>query len=82
VIPDVARPPKLYMVTVPGLRVTSDFSVVHDRLLDDFPGIRDVLPTTIKATLLIVYVGRANLEAWLERAGDAVRWRSQRAGNG
>jgi hypothetical protein len=78
----VARSHKLYMVTVPGLRVTSDFSAVHDRLLDDFPGIVDVLPTTIKATLLIVYDGRPNLGAWLERAGDAVLWRSTRAGNG
>jgi len=68
------------MVTVPGLRVTSDFATVRDRLLDDFPGVLDVLPTTIKATLLIVYDGPANLDAWLERAGDEVAWRHRSAG--
>ena len=68
------------MVTVPGLRVTSDFASVRDRLLDDCPGVLDVLPTTIKATLLIVYEGRVNLDAWLERAGDEVVWRHRSAG--
>jgi hypothetical protein len=76
----VARSDKLYMVTVPGLRVTSDFASVHDRLLDDFPGVLDVLPTTIKATLLIVYEGRSNLDGWLERASDEVAWRHRSAG--
>ena len=69
----MARSHKLYMVTVPGLRVTSDFASVRDRLLDDCPGVLDVLPTTIKAT-------RVNLDAWLERAGDEVVWRHRSAG--
>jgi hypothetical protein len=43
--------PRLYMVTLPGLDVKSDWRVVHDRLLDDFPKVSDVLPTTTPATL-------------------------------
>jgi hypothetical protein len=54
------------MLTVPGLNVASDWAAVHDRLLDDFPGITDILATTMTATLLIVYEGDANVDAWLE----------------
>jgi len=60
------------MVTVPGLRVASDWAAVHDRLLDDFPGITDVLATTMPATLLIVYEGDANVDGWLEGISDGI----------
>jgi hypothetical protein len=46
--------PRLYMITVPGLEVKSDWRIVHDRLLDDFPLVDDVLPTTTPETLLIL----------------------------
>jgi hypothetical protein len=59
--------PQLYMITVPGLDVRSDWATVHDRLLDDFPRITDVLATTMPATLLIVYEGRPDADAWLQR---------------
>jgi len=62
----------LYMVTVPGLRVKSDWAIVHDRLLDDFPQIADVLPTTMSGTLLIVYQGRAEVDAWLDGISEAI----------
>jgi hypothetical protein len=58
--------PRLFMVTVPGLSVASDWAAVHDRLLDDFTEVTDVLATTISATLLIVYEGDAHIDAWLE----------------
>jgi hypothetical protein len=48
---------KLRSLTLPGLDVRSDWRAVHDRLLDDFPAIDDVLPTTMVATLLIAYRG-------------------------
>jgi hypothetical protein len=70
--------PKLYMVTVPGLDVKSDWPTVHDRLLDDFPDVTDVLATTIPATLLIVYRGPENIEAWWHRMSDAI---TSRRGN-
>ncbi len=76
--------PQLYMLTVPGLDVKSDWSGVHDRLLDDYPDITDVLATTMTATLLIVYEGAADLDGWLHGVEQAVlsrrlsaaRWRS------
>jgi hypothetical protein len=33
--------------------VKLDWAAVHDRLLDDFPQVTDVLATTMTATLLI-----------------------------
>ena len=57
---------KLYSVTLPGLDVRFDWRAIHDRLLDDFVGIDDVLPTTMAATLLIVYQGPPQIERWLD----------------
>jgi hypothetical protein len=73
--------PQLYMLTVPGLRVTSDWAVVHDHLLDDFPDVTDVLATTMTATLLIVYEGDANVDAWLEVIGDGILRRRRSVGS-
>lgn len=73
--------PRLFMLTVPGLKVAVDWEAVHDRLLDDFPGITDVLATTMTATLLIVYEGDADVDAWLEGISDGILSRRIRAGN-
>jgi hypothetical protein len=73
--------PRLLMLTVPGLKVASDCGAVHDRLLDDFPGITDVLATTMTATLLIVHEGDADVDAWLEGITDGILSRRLRAGN-
>ncbi len=73
--------PRLFMLTVPGLRVASHWAAVHDRLLDDFPGITDVLATTMAATLLIVYQGDASVDAWLESVSDGILSRSISVGN-
>jgi hypothetical protein len=72
--------PRLYMLTVPGLKVTTDWASVHDRLLDDFPDVIDVLATTMPATLLIAYAGEANIAAWLEGISDGILHRRARAG--
>jgi hypothetical protein len=58
--------PRLFMFTVPGLKVASDWLTVHDRLLDAFPEVIDVLATTMPETLLIVYQGELNIDDWLE----------------
>jgi hypothetical protein len=58
--------PQLYMLTVPDLEVTSDWRAVHDRLLDDFGQIEDVLATTMPETLLITYHGVSDVDGWLE----------------
>jgi hypothetical protein len=63
---------RLYMITVPGLEVKSDWAIVHDRLLDDFPRVTDVLATTMPATILIVYRGRAEIDGWLDTVSDTI----------
>jgi hypothetical protein len=64
--------PRLFMLTLPGLNVASDWAGVPDRLLDDFPAITDVLATTMTATLLIVYEGDTNVDGWLEGIRDGI----------
>ncbi len=64
--------PRLYQITVPGLDVRADWRTVHDRLLDDFPGVDDVLATTIGATVLIVYEGPSQVDRWLESISGSV----------
>jgi hypothetical protein len=68
---------KLYSLTLPGLDVRSDWRAVHDRLLDDFPAIDDVLPTTMTATVLIVYEGSAQIDGWLDSIDEAILSRVQ-----
>jgi hypothetical protein len=58
--------PSLCLLTVPGLEVSSDWRLVHDRLLDEFPEVTDVLATTTKGTILVTYEDPA--------PGDAGRW--------
>jgi hypothetical protein len=58
--------PSLCLITVPGLHVSSDWRLVHDRLLDEFPEVTDVLATTIKETILVAYDHAA--------PGDGGRW--------
>jgi hypothetical protein len=72
--------PRLYMLTVPELEVRTDWAAVHDRLLDDFPQVTDVLATTMASTLLIVYEGDADVDAWLDALGEAILIRRVRAG--
>lgn len=62
----------LYSITLPGLEVRTDWRLVHDRLLDDFPAIDDVLPTTTAGTILIVYRGGAQPDGWLESIDAAI----------
>jgi hypothetical protein len=71
---------KLYLLTLPGLDVRSDWRPVRDRLLDDFPAVDDVLPTTMVATLLIVYRGSALLDRWLYSIDQALLGRRSRRG--
>ena len=50
---------------MPGLDVRSDWRGIHDRLLDEFPAVRDVLATTMPETLLIVHDGVPD-NAWID----------------
>ena len=70
---------KLYSLTLPGLDVPSDWRAVHDRLLDDFPAIDDVLPTTMAATVVIAYRGPAQVDGWLGSIDEALLSRRLRS---
>jgi hypothetical protein len=76
---DPAAMPKLCMITVPGLRVSSDWQTVHDRLLDEFPEVTDVLATTIKETILVVHEQAAPEDAgrWLDTVNETILYRRE-----
>jgi len=63
---------KLYQITVPGLQVSADWRLIHDRLLDEFSEVTDVLPTTMNSTILIVYEGSDDADAWLETVSETI----------
>jgi hypothetical protein len=73
---------RLCQITVPGLEVASDWRLVHDRLLDEFPEVTDVLATTMKGTILILYQGSGDSCAWLETISETILnfRRARRAG--
>jgi hypothetical protein len=64
--------PKLYLITLSGLDVASEWRVVHDRLLDEFSDVHDVLATTMEGTLLIAYTGAADPDGWLDTMSQTV----------
>jgi hypothetical protein len=72
--------PRLSQITVPGLHVPSDWRAVHDRLLDDFAGVSDVLATTMPGTILIVYEGASDVDGWLDSVSSSILGRRNRAG--
>jgi hypothetical protein len=63
---------KLYQITVPGLQVSADWRLIHDRLLDEFSEVTDVLPTTMQGTILIVYEGSDDAGAWLKTVSETI----------
>jgi hypothetical protein len=65
--------PKLCQITVPGLEVRADWRLVHDRLLDEFPEVADVLATTIPATVLIASSGPPDPARWLDLISETVK---------
>src|SRR5437588_8871493 len=64
--------PKLCQITVLGLEVRTDWRLVHDRLLDEFPDVTDVLATTMPATILITSRRSVDPDAWLEVISETV----------
>lgn len=66
--------PKLYLITIPGLEVASDWRLVHDRLLDEFPEVTDVLATTMKGTILVTYehATPADASRWLDTVTETI----------
>jgi hypothetical protein len=64
-----------YRITVPGLSVKRDLTAVRERLLADFPNVHEVVATTAPATLLVLYSGPENVDAWLDALLDSVATR-------
>ena len=63
---------KLYEITIPGLSLKADFPAVRQRLLADFPRVVEVLAMTTTATVLIVYLGEDEVDAWIDALSDSV----------
>jgi hypothetical protein len=73
---------KLCEITIPGLFVQAEYPAVRHRLLADFPDVLEVLPMTIPATVLVVYRGEEELDAWLDALSDSVVTRRMSRGGG
>jgi hypothetical protein len=71
---------KLYEITIPGLSIRADFPAVRHRLLADFPHVVEVLAMTTPSTVLVVYLGEHELDAWLDALSDSVATRRMSLG--
>ena len=69
--------PSLCLITVAGLEVSSDWRLVHDRLLDEFPEVTDVLATTINETIVVVHEHAAPADEgrWLDTISETLLYR-------
>jgi hypothetical protein len=63
-------------ITVPGLAV-QHFSAARRRLLADFPEVHEVVATTAPATVLVLYSGSEDVDAWRGALLDSVVTRVQ-----
>jgi hypothetical protein len=59
-------------ITVPGLSIKTEFAAARERVLANFPEVREVLATTAPTTLLVVYSGPAEPDAWYDALVDSV----------
>jgi len=63
---------RLCRITVPGLSLNSDFEGARRRLLEEFPNIHDVVATTLPATVLVLYSGAGEGDAWYDALLDSI----------
>ena len=63
---------RLCRITVPGLSIKSDFTAARQRLLADFANVHEVVATTAPGTLVIIYSGSDEADAWYEALADIV----------
>jgi hypothetical protein len=66
---------KLYEITIPGLSMKTDFPAVRHRLLADFPDVVDVLAMITPGTVLVVYRGKEEIDAWIDALAESVATR-------
>jgi hypothetical protein len=65
----------LYQITIPGLSMKADFPAARRRLLADFPRVVEVLAMTTPCTVLVAYLGEAEVDAWLDAVSGSVAMR-------
>jgi hypothetical protein len=63
---------RLCRITIPGLSIKSDFTAARLRMLTDFPGVHEVVATTAPGTLLVIYSGPDEADAWYDALVDVV----------
>ncbi len=63
---------KLYEITIPNLSIENDFALVRQRLLADFASVLEVFAMSMPGTVLIVYRGEDEVDAWCDALSDAV----------
>jgi hypothetical protein len=69
---------KLFMLTVTGLDVKTDWREVRERILDEFADVLDVMATTLGGTILVVYREPAEVDRWLDTVTDTILDRRRR----
>jgi hypothetical protein len=67
-------------ITIPGLSIQSEYPAVRHRLLADFPEVLEVLPMTTPATVLVVFRGEEEFDAWVDALSDSVATRRMSLG--
>jgi hypothetical protein len=85
---------RLCRISVPELSIKSDFTLARQRLLTGFPNVHEVVATTAPGTLLVLYSGPDEADAWynalldsiatsqVRATGRLLRWRGGRLGGG
>jgi hypothetical protein len=85
---------RLCRITVPALSSKSDFAAARRRILTNFPNVHEVVATTAPGTLLVVYSGPDEADAWYNALLDSIatsemrtsrrllRWRGGGLGGG
>jgi hypothetical protein len=69
---------RLCRITVPGLSIESHFAAARERLLAEFPNVHEVIATTAPATLLVLYSGCAEADAWVDALLDSTQVEANR----
>jgi hypothetical protein len=72
---------RLYEITIPALSIETDFPAVRHRLRGDFPRVVEVLAMTTPGTVLVVYDGEDEIDAWCRALSDAVATRPRSHGH-
>jgi hypothetical protein len=67
-------------IRIPGLSIKTEYPAVRHRLLADFPDVLEVLQTTTPETVLVVFRGEEEFDAWVDALSDSVATRRMSLG--